>query len=262
MLRHIARFSASHLLRISLIAAALAGAATLPAPAAEDAVDRAPVAALAQIGSSASFGQSSRNNEPGRFEFYLLALSWSPSFCEVSRERYADRRPDPQCGARPYSFVVHGLWPQHERGFPANCQVPAPRINRGLVDSMLDLMPSPRLVFHEWDSHGTCTGLSAVDYFATVRKARAAVTVPAEYQAISEPLTVAPAQVAEAFVKANPGLRRDALAVICDGKRLTGVRVCLSKDLGFRDCAEVARNSCRSDSVVMPPVRGSRAALR
>ena len=259
--RHIARLPVLGFLRLSLVAATIAVAATLPALALDDA-GTAPVVSLAQTAAPALSGQSGRRNEPVRFEFYLLALSWSPSFCEVSRERYANRRPDPQCGPRPYSFVVHGLWPQHERGFPANCQVPAPRVDRGLVDSMLDLMPSPRLVYHEWDSHGTCTGLSASGYFDTIRKARAAVTIPAEYQAISEPLTVAPAQVADAFVKANPGLRRDALAVTCDGKRLTGVRICLSKDLAFRDCGDAARNSCRSDSVVMPPLRGPRAALR
>src|SRR4029077_16012103 len=67
-----------------------------------------------------------QQGEPGKFDFYVLALSWSPSFCEASRERPANRTPDQQCGARPYSFVVHGLWPQYERGFPSNCQVPAP----------------------------------------------------------------------------------------------------------------------------------------
>jgi ribonuclease T2 len=125
---------------------------------------------------------------------------------------------------------------------------------------MLDLMPSPRLVFHEWDRHGTCTGLSGADYFAAVKKARAAVTIPVEYQSIAEPLTVKPAEVADAFVRANPGLPRDALTVTCDGKRLTGVRICMSKDLAFRDCAELSRRSCRSPTVVMPPARGLRAA--
>ena len=61
--------------------------------------------------------------------------------------------------ARPYSFVVHGLWPQYERGFPRDCQVPSPRLYREIMTSMLDLMPAPRLVYHEWDQHGTCSGL-------------------------------------------------------------------------------------------------------
>ena len=83
-----------------------------------------------------------------------------------------------QCGARPYSFVVHGLWPQYDRGFPEYCQVPAPRLNRAIVSSMLDLMPAPHLIFNEWDRHGTCSGLAPRAYFDTVRKARAIVKMP------------------------------------------------------------------------------------
>ena len=71
-----------------------------------------------------------RQNEPGKFDYYVLALSWSPSYCEAARERAPDRAPDRQCGGRPYSFVVHGLWPQYEQGFPSYCQVPAPRLDR------------------------------------------------------------------------------------------------------------------------------------
>jgi ribonuclease T2 len=203
---------------------------------------------------------SGAQNQPGKFDFYLLALSWSPSFCEAARERTTSRRSDPQCESRPSAFVVHGLWPQQERGVPSNCQVPAPRLSRAIVDSMLELMPSPRLVFHEWDRHGTCTGLTGEQYFNTVRKARAAVTVPAEYQSIAEPLTVKPGEVGAAFIRANPGLPRNAISVTCDGKRLTGVRICMNKDLSFRDCASLARQSCRADTVVMPPLRGPRAA--
>jgi ribonuclease T2 len=208
---------------------------------------------------SAQSRQIVKQGEPGKFDFYVLALSWSPSFCEASRERNPNRS-DPQCGARPYAFVVHGLWPQHERGFPSNCQVPAPRLPRAIANAMLDLMPSPRLVFHEWDRHGTCTGMSGAQYFDTVRKARIAVTIPSEYRTIGEPLTVKPGDVTAAFIRSNPGLQSGALQVSCDGKRLTGVRICMTKELAFRDCAEVAKRSCRADSVVMPPMRGERAA--
>ena len=152
-----------------------------------------------------------RQNEPGKFDFYVLALSWSPSVCEASKERVQDAGPargsDPQCGGRPYSFVVHGLWLQYEQGFPSFCQVPAPRIGRDIVGSMLDLMPSPRLIFHEWDRHGTCSGVSAHAVFETVRKARAVVKIPADYLTLDQPITVTPDQVAEAFVKTDAGYR-------------------------------------------------------
>jgi ribonuclease T2 len=201
-----------------------------------------------------------RPNEPGRFDFYILSLSWSPSFCEASRERNANHAPDQQCGARPFSFVVHGLWPQYDRGFPSYCQVPAPRLSRKIVGSMLELMPSPRLIYHEWDRHGTCSGLPQDAFFENVRKARAAVNIPDRFVAIAAPLIVTPGDVVDAFVAANPGLSRDGVAVACDGKWLNEVRVCFNKDLSFRDCGEVARRSCRRDTIVMPPVRGSRAA--
>jgi len=200
--------------------------------------------------------QDSRQNTPGQFDFYVLSLSWSPSFCAAAHERGRDRSAGMQCGARPYSFVVHGLWPQYDKGFPEYCQVPSPRIGRGMVSTMLDLMPAPHLVFNEWDKHGTCSGLSPHAYFETVRKARAAVKIPPEYIDLKEPLSVTPAAIADAFVKANPGLSQDGMAVECDRRRLTEIRVCLSKDLQFRDCAELARRSCRRDQLVMPPVRG------
>jgi ribonuclease T2 len=163
---------------------------------------------------------------------------------------------DRQCDGRPFSFVVHGLWPQYDRGFPAYCQVPAPRLDRAIVGSMLDLMPSPRLIFHEWDQHGTCSGLSPRTYFENVRKARAAVKIPPEYVRLERPITVGPGEVAEAFLKANPGLSPRAISVFCDRKWLTEVRICLGKDLSVRDCTETRRHACRLDRARMPAVRG------
>jgi ribonuclease T2 len=201
--------------------------------------------------------QDRRQNEAGQFDFYVLALSWSPSFCEASAERASNQTTqDQQCGERRYSFVVHGLWPQYEKGFPEFCQVPAPRLDRAIVSSMLDLMPSPRLIFHEWDRHGTCAGLAARAFFENVRKAHAVVKVPAEYLDLTAPLTVTPDAVEEAFVKSNPGLTRAGIAISCDSKRLSEVRICLSKDLQFRDCGEIDSRTCRRDTLVMPPARG------
>ncbi len=129
----------------------------------------------------AGLAQDKWQNQPGQFDFYVLSLSWSPSFCADAAERGRVATPALQCGARPYGFVVHGLWPQYENGFPEYCQVPAPRLYRRIVSSMLDLMPAPRLIFNEWDRHGTCSGLSPRAYFDTVRKARAAVKIPAQF---------------------------------------------------------------------------------
>jgi ribonuclease T2 len=225
-------------LRVVAFAILLVATALQPAGAQDRAQDRA-----------RSSGQ------PGQFDFYVQALSWSPSICQDSEER--GRNGGEQCStARPYSFVVHGLWPQYERGFPQNCEQPAPRLNRDLMTSMLDLMPAPRLVFHEWDTHGTCSGLDQQAYFDLVRKARSAIKVPETYSTVTNARTVAPDEVEDAFVKANPGMSRAGIAVTCDSTRLSEVRICLGKDLKFRDCDEVERRACRRDKLIMPPVRG------
>ena len=208
--------------------------------------------AAAAIGSAKA--QEQQRNQPGKFDFYVLSLSWSPSFCKDTEDK--GREASEQCRGRPYSFVVHGLWPQYERGFPRNCVVPAPRLNRDIMTSMLDLMPAPRLVFHEWDQHGTCSGMSAQAYFNQVRKAREVVKIPEVYSAPDATITVTPDEVEEAFVKSNPGLSRAAIAVTCGGTRLSEVRICMSKDLKFRDCDEIDRRACRRDKLIMPPVRG------
>jgi len=130
------------------------------------------IACCIAAASTPATARDTRQDQAGQFDFYLLSLSWSPSFCAAAAERAEGRPAGMQCGARPYAFIVHGLWPQYAKGFPEYCQVPAPRLDRGTVSSMLDLMPAPRLIFNEWDKHGTCSGLSPQAYFATVRKAR------------------------------------------------------------------------------------------
>jgi ribonuclease T2 len=101
---------------------------------------------------------------------------------------------------------------------------------------MLDIMPSQRLVFHEWDRHGTCSGLSAQAFFDIMRKARAEVKIPDAFAGIDRPKMVAPGDVLDAFLQANPKLSREEIAIACDAKRLTEVRICISKELGFRKC--------------------------
>src|SRR6059058_6249622 len=212
--------------------------------------------ALLAFSVSTVSAQDRRQNAPGEFDFYVLSLSWSPSFCEQASERGSGERSQIQCGGRPYSFVVHGLWPQYEHGFPDYCQRPSPRLDRNIMSSMLDLMPAPGLIFNEWDKHGTCSGLGARAYFESIRKARAAVKIPEEFLQLSEQKTIAPDDLEAAFIKINPGLSSSAISVTCSGRRLSEVRICLSKDMQFRACEETDRRACRRDEVVMPPVRG------
>lgn len=200
--------------------------------------------------------QDRRQNAPGEFDFYVLSLSWSPSFCEAAAERGNAERSKAQCSERSYSFVVHGLWPQYDRGSPEYCRRPAPRLERHVMVAMLDLMPAPGLIYNEWDKHGTCSGLGTRAYFETIRKARAAVKIPHELLQLANPKLISPEELEADFIKANPGLSASAIWVTCDSRRLSEVRICMSRDLQFRACAESDRRACRRDQVLMPPVRG------
>ena len=189
---------------------------------------------------------------PGNFDLYVLALSWSPGFCDTGGAAKAGA----QCadGAR-LGFVVHGLWPQRTHGFPSDCDSTASP-SRTALDQVGGLYPDPGLARYEWRKHGTCTGLSPTAYFAAVRAARAAVTIPPALAAPDEPQTLAPLDVARAFVASNPGLRTDMMAVTCRQDELEEVRLCFAKDLrGFTTCPEIARSACRTRQISVLPLR-------
>jgi ribonuclease T2 len=221
-----------------------------------------PVGAQERGGQDRSFQDRSLQDRrgggtPGEFDLYVLALSWSPSYCEAQGDRASRSM---QCaGDRPFSFVVHGLWPQFTRGFPEYCQVPAPAVDRRVVNGMLDIMPAPRLVQYQWEKHGTCSGeRSPMAYFERVRQARAKIRIPQEFEAATAARTASPDEIEDAFTRANPGLARDMISVQCDDRRLREVRICLGRDLNFTSCAEVDRRSCRRERLVLPPVRSGR----
>ncbi|RUM96448.1 ribonuclease [Pseudaminobacter arsenicus] len=187
------------------------------------------------------------------FDFYVLSLSWSPSYCEAEGEA-ANRQ---QCATgRPYAFVVHGLWPQFERGYPQDCPVAERGVPNGTLPTLYDLMPSAGLIRHQWRKHGSCAGLPQRDYFNVLRAARGRVMIPPEFQRLRTYRSVHPDAVEGAFLHSNPGLGPDGIAVTCDRRYLREVRICMGKDLSFRSCPEVDAHACRRSKVVMPPVRG------
>lgn len=189
---------------------------------------------------------------PGAFDFYVLALSWSPGFCDAGGSGTA---PDQCAEGRRLGFVVHGLWPQNTRGYPSDCDAGSRFPARAALESVRDLYPDVGLARYEWRKHGTCTGLSPTAYFAAVRQARTGVVLPPDLQAPDEPRTVAPIEIARSFMAANPGLRLESVAVTCRAGELAEVRLCLSKDLrGYTACPEVTRDACRSRSVTVLPV--------
>lgn len=188
---------------------------------------------------------------PGDFDYYILALSWSPGFCAVS----GGRRDDDQCApGAGQGFVVHGLWPQRRGASPADCEAGLRPPSRADVAAARDLFPSEGLARYEWRKHGGCTGLPPSAYFADVRRAREAVRIPDAFAAARGPGRADPQDVLRAFRDANPRLRPGMAAVSCPRNVLQEVRVCLSKDLrDFAPCPEVASRSCRARDIAVPP---------
>ena len=187
---------------------------------------------------------------PGGFDFYVLALSWSPGFCTTGGAAKAPAQCAPGSGL---GFVVHGLWPQNEHGYPSDCG-PAGRFpSRQALDTVRGLYPDEGLARYEWRKHGTCSGKSPTDYFADVRRARDAVTIPQPFQSPKGEQTWVPIDVARAFAAANPGLRPNAMAVTCRQGTLEEVRICLGRDLrGYVTCPEVSRAACRTRQMTVP----------
>src|SRR5260221_2736112 len=144
-----------------------------------------------------------------------MSLSWSPGYCASP----AGQRDRIQCaGPRQFNFVLHGIWPQYERGWPQFCQT-SETLPASLAQKMLDIMPSPRLIAHEWAKHGVCSGLSASKYFAGARAAFESIKIPASMQSPKNARRVAPAALRDEFVAASGGMPREALVVACGGGR-------------------------------------------
>ncbi|UUP19067.1 ribonuclease T2 [Nitratireductor thuwali] len=211
------------------------------------------IAALVAAALSGAAAAGERGAEPGSFDYYVLALSWSPSYCVAE----GDRANPQQCGSgRPFAFVVHGLWPQYDRGYPEFCRSRLPdRVPDQLVGKVIDIMPSAGLIGHQWRKHGSCSGLGQEDYFSLVRKARERVSIPEPFRTLASPLLASPGGVEAAFMSVNEGLDAGGIAVTCKGRLLREVRICLTRDLEFRACPEVDRKACRADRALMPAAR-------
>ena len=185
------------------------------------------------------------------FDFYVLSLSWSPTFCGSDAGR--DNRA--QCGTgKRFGWVVHGLWPQNERGYPQDCDSPeGSRVPDTIARGIIDIMPSMGLIGHQWRKHGACSGLSMADYFALVRQAHNKIRIPPQVSSVRQPLQTSPTALEQAFIRSNPGLSRSAVAVTCDSQRLEEVRICLDTSLAFRACPEVDQRSCKRSDLTIPP---------
>lgn len=188
---------------------------------------------------------------PQNFTYYLLSLSWAPDFCA---QKNVPKDPA-ECGVgRKVAFVVHGLWPQDASGTgPENCGK-AGTIPPDVIKATLPYIPTEKLIGHEWATHGTCSGLSAADYFAAARKARDAVTVPKELTAPTKSQKLRPADIESKFAAANPAFPKAAFRTSCTSGELQETRICFNKDLSPRACP-AGLKECSSKTILVRPVR-------
>ncbi|HLQ19254.1 MAG TPA: ribonuclease T2 [Tabrizicola sp.] len=188
----------------------------------------------------------------GDFDYYVLSLSWSSAWCLLE----GDARDDPQCNAgRGLAFVLHGLWPQYEEGWPAFCRTSERDPSRGETASMSDIMGGAGLAFYQWKKHGRCSGLSPLDYFRTARRAYERVRVPEVLTRMRESLEVPASVIEDAFLESNPGLLPDQITITCKEGLIQEVRICLSKDLKYRRCGPDVNRDCRLEDAVLEAIR-------
>lgn len=256
-MRHISKL-ASALAAIALIVAAAAPAKAesifdlwkknIPAAGAQT-----PPAAPPETPEPPAVPAPGYNSASGDFDFYVFSLSWSSGFCDNGGQQKAGAQCRTGAGL---GFVVHGLWPQYTHGFPQNCGPDGRSPSRAALESVADLYPDVGLARYEWRKHGTCSGKSPEGYFADVRRAAQSLSIPENFKHPTEAQQLDPRDIARAFIAQNRGLRADMMAVGCQRGALQEVRVCYSKDMrGFTSCPDVARGSCRTQSVSVAPVR-------
>jgi ribonuclease T2 len=195
--------------------------------------------------SLAGFARQASADEAGDFDYYILTLSWSPTYCADEARRNRDQL---QCfSERSYGFVIHGLWPQYERGYPERCRTRFRDPSDKLVEQMLKFSPSESLIHHEWDKHGSCSGLVPLDYFRLAVRSFKALKRPDKLADLDRPLLMTVPQIERAFHDANPDLPEDSLFVTCKRQKLSEVRLCLDKDGKPRQCSPSAiRARCGS----------------
>ncbi|MDQ0704356.1 ribonuclease T2 [Pseudomonas sp. W3I7] len=185
---------------------------------------------------------------PGAFDFYVLSLSWSPTFCLTHPG-------NEQCTGKGYGFVLHGLWPQYAKGgWPASCDTQSRLSAADLAKGAL-IFPTQALLKHEWAKHGTCSGLDASRYLEATDTALANVQIPQQLQPFNVPNYMEAREIEHLFRESNPAMGDHGMAVICKGRVLSEVRVCLSKELRFAGCPRSVKSQCRGGDIRIPTQR-------
>ena len=206
---------------------------------------------LAPVAIAASTApEGSSPQQPQSYDFVILALSWSPSFCASS----ARRGDSPQCqNPANRGFVLHGLWPQATDGARLRCPANKGQFSKALFERASEIFPDLGLAQSQWQRHGQCFGFAPDAYIEKAAAARGKVIIPEQFRSVKDPVSLPPENIRKSFVSANSGLSPDAFSVSCRKSELVEVLVCLKSDLsGFASCPQVTKRSCRAATIQVP----------
>lgn len=200
----------------------------------------------APIQEHSSRGEAAQQQASGDFDYYLLALSWAPNFCATHSG------PASECGVgRHVAFVVHGLWPQGERGrLDEHCQH-TPPVAAEVVRYALNFYPDAGLVQHEWQCHGVYSGLSAREYFTAVGRVYQSLKIPAEVSNVAADTQMRAAALTREFEQVNAAPAGSFVTSCHDGE-LVAVEACFTKDLKLRTCS-AAQRACGGTLLLRAP---------
>lgn len=190
--------------------------------------------------------------QPGQFDYYVMALSWSPNWCALEGDARNSEQCDPSLD---HGWVLHGLWPQKERGWPSNCRANERAPSRAMTSAMADIMGTGGLAWHQWKKHGTCSNLSAQNYYRLSRVAYDRVTRPEVLRKLTRTVTLPVKVIEDAFLDANPDLQADQITVTCKSNHIQEVRICLTRELEFRRCGQDNLRDCSATKAVLNPIR-------
>ena len=195
---------------------------------------------------------ASAQDQAGTFDYYVMSLSWSANWCALE----GDARQSPQCdGTTENGWILHGLWPQYERGYPANCRTSLRPPSRSQTSEMADIMGTSGLAWHQWNKHGVCSGLESADYYALSREAYGRINRPEVFRKLSKTVTLPASLIEQAFVNDNVGLSPDGVTVTCKSGYIQEARICLTRDLEFRTCGRDAIRDCTLTNAQFDPMR-------
>lgn len=128
-------------------------------------------------------------NKNAPVDYYMLALSWSPAFCDLQKRRNDGDVPTHlqyQCSENAeFGWVIHGLWPQNGKArntneHPRFCQGDLPEVSLSTIEKYLPDSPGATLLQGQWEKHGSCAFNSAEAYFAKQQELFNQLTLPSQ----------------------------------------------------------------------------------